>query len=722
MDRTNTPYLPERVEGLAEVATNLSWSWNDRARTLFARIDPTLWQITKHNPIRLLRRVNPRRLTECARDPEFLALYDQVVAESRRESSPEGTWFAKTYPDVGRDRPVAYFCAEFGLHDSLPIYSGGLGILAGDHCKSASDLGVPFVGIGLFYDKGYFDQRVRADGMQEDANEEFDVGDLPLERLYGPNRSRTLAKVRTFGRDIHLGAWRVRVGRVGVILLDARLDENHPEDRDLTGKLYSGGPNTRLRQEWILGVGGVRVLRALGINPGVWHANEGHAAFMIVERLREYALAGVPYDESVRRVRGAGVFTTHTPVPAGHDTFPADQVEQCGGPLWDEMKISRETYFNIGRHPDGYAGQFHMTVAAMRLSARVNGVAKRHGEVTREIWQSLWPDRDVTRVPVGHVTNGVHLATWMSARLMRLLDRQLGADWLQRRDEPGLWEGVLEVDDAQLWALHQELKHRLLTYLREEARRRWSRAWPDASQVSGAGAMLDPNVLTIGFARRFATYKRAALLFQDFERVRAMLTNPDRPVQILFAGKAHPADGPGKKVLQTVYQLARDARLEGRVAFVEDYEMNLARRLVKGVDLWMNMPRVPLEASGTSGMKAALNGVPQISTLDGWWPEAYNGLNGWAIPTAPADVDADAHDAKSLLELLETQVVPQYYTRDGRGVPTGWTATMKQAMRVALDFFTTHRMVQQYAQEYYVPAIRASGDGAAALADDPPTA
>jgi starch phosphorylase len=712
---SSIPHLPERISGLNAIAHNLAWSWSHDARALFRAVDPTLWHLTRHNPIALLRRAEAARLAACAADPEFLRRYDALLEKTAREVAKENTWFAATYPDLTR-RTVAYFSAEFALHASVPIYSGGLGILAGDHCKAASDLGVPLVGVGLLYTRGYFDQRLRLDGWQEDADEKFDSSLTPLERVLGPDGAPCVVTVRTAGRSVCVGVWRIMVGRVPVYLLDTDLDQNAPADRELSHRLYRGPQDLRLRQEWILGVGGVRVLRALGQDPAAWQVNEGHSAFMLLERVRELVAQGVPFDDAVRRVRASSVFTTHTPVSAGHDAFSLEQVESCTGPIWEEMRVSRETVLRLGHHPVRDHGQFHMAVLAVRLSQQVNGVSRRHAEESRRIWADLWPGRDRARVPIGEVTNGVHLATWMAARMTELLNVHLGHDWVNRVDDPGLWDAVLSLDDAGLWAAHMELKGRLLGAIREDARRRWAEQWKEALHLVGAGTLLGERALTIGFARRFATYKRATLMFRDLDRLQRLLVNPWRPVQLVFAGKAHPADDPGKQMLQSVYALTREARFEGRIAFVEDYEMHLAHLLVQGVDLWLNVPRVPLEASGSSGMKAALNAVPQLSTLDGWWAEGYDGGNGWAIPAAPEGADADAMDAERLYRLLEEEVVPLFYTRDARDVPPGWVQKMKHALRVAGQRFTARRMVRQYVTERYVPAIKGQLPG-----DDPPT-
>lgn len=713
---TRIPYLPPRLEGLATLAMNLTWSWHREARALFRGIDEGLWHQTRHNPLEFLRRVDPARVAACAADPDYLTRYDAVLAHLREDTS-RAHWFDAEYPGL-RERPVAYFCAEFGLHSSVPIYSGGLGVLAGDHCKAASDLGVPLVGLGLFYRKGYFDQQLRLDGWQENSDVSFDISATPLEQLHGPDGQPWLTTVETAGRPVHVGAWRIRVGIVPVYLLDTDFDANHPDDRGLLGQLYAGGPDLRIRQEWLLGVGGVRVLRALGIDPAGWHANEGHAAFMLIERLRELIAGGMDYEAAVAAVRGSSVFTTHTPVPAGHDFFSFDEVAACAGPVWEAMGIDRDRFMRIGQHPAEH-GIFHMTIAAIRLSGSVNGVSRRHGQVSRSIWEVLWPGREADAIPIGHITNGVHLETWMAAPIVRLLDDLLGPDWQHRPDDPRMWDQVLRLDPEHLWNAHVELKQILLRLMREHARWRFSSRWREAAHVVGAGTLLDPEVLTIGFARRFATYKRANLVFHDMDRLRRLLVNRQRPVQIVFAGKAHPADEPGKAVLQEVYQFTRDPSFEGRVAFLEDYDMHVAHLLVQGVDLWLNLPRVPMEASGTSGMKASLNGVPQLGTLDGWWQEGYDGMGGWAIPPTPDSLDtaaADAVDAERLYTLLEEQIVPLFYTRS-EGIPLGWVEVMRHAIRLAGTGFTARRMVQAYTRSYYAPILRGE-----ALTGDPPIA
>ncbi|MBM3907718.1 MAG: alpha-glucan family phosphorylase [Gemmatimonadetes bacterium] len=706
------PFLPQRLTGLVEIAGNLNWTWNREARRLFAAIDQQLWTRYRHDPYQLLTQVGPERLAQCAADPAFLAQYDAVMRWSQSESSPAQTWFVQRFREHSRET-IAYFCAEFGVHHTVPIYSGGLGVLAGDHCKTASDLGVPLVGVGILYRRGYFDQEVRADGWQEDTDMPFDVARTVLEPVEGTAGAPHLVVVRTAGRDVFVRAWRLRVGRVTLYLLDTNLEPNHPDDRLLLSRLYAGGPALRLKQEWLLGVGGVRVLRALGIAPAAWHANEGHASFMFVERVRERVAAGVAFADAVREVRAASTFTTHTPVPAGHDTFPADDLVACTGPVWDELGVDRETFLRIGRHPSDSSGAFHMTAAAIRLSRRVNAVSRVHGVVTRKLWASLWPGRREVDLPVTHVTNGVHLATWMSNSIMRLLDAHLGQGWGNRVDDPALWDDVLQLDAQKLWDVHCWQKGRLLVHMREQARIAFTNHTREAARLAGTGVLLDPEALTLCFARRFATYKRANLLFHDVERLLRIVGNPSHPVQVIFAGKAHPADGPGKQMLQEVYQATRDPRFEGRLAFLEDYDMHLAHVLVQGADVWLNVPRVPMEASGTSGMKAALNGVPQLSTVDGWWEEGFNGHNGWAIAPLPGESAAedDAAAADQLYELLETSVVPMFYARDAAGLPQRWIQMMRHALRAAGLRFTSRRMLMEYVTDFYVPSMRGEATG-----------
>ncbi len=709
-------HLPERIRLLADVSQNLWWSWQLDARELFHGIDPRLWESTRHNAVQFLRAVAPERLAASAQDPVFVERYDQVVRRFGQLTERNGTWFTARYPQM-MNKSIAYFSAEFALHRSLPIYSGGLGVLAGDHCKEASDLGVPLIGVGLYYRGGYFDQTIGLDGWQRDSDDPVDPKVNPVVRVTGPDGGPCLVAVTVSGREVQIGAWRVMVGRVPVYLLDTDLDHNHPDDRRLTARLYTSATEWRLRQEWILGVGGVRMLRALGIHPEIWHANEGHAAFMYVERLRELIGSGegLTPRAAVDQIRASSVFTTHTPVAAGHDVFSLSEIEQVTGPFWNTMGITREQFLAFGQ-PKPTEQHYEMTVLSLRLAGRVNGVSARHREESRRIWRWMWANTPAADVPIGYVTNGVHLSTWMTRPIRNLVSESLGPQWESQAEPAAIVAALRSVDDARLWAAHESLRHLLFHHIREEARHRWRHVWKEPAALAGAGALLSPNVLTLGFARRFATYKRADLLFRDPERLRRLLTDPRRPVQIIFAGKAHPADDPGKRVLQRVFQAAQDPSFEGRIAFLEDYELHLAHRMVGGVDLWINLPRVPLEACGTSGMKAALNGVPQLGTLDGWWAEAYaKGENGWAIPLPAPDADADQSDMAHLFDILETEVVPRYYDRvPGQHSPE-WVHMMKGALAVAIERFTTRRMLQAYVTQYYVPA--AAGE---AIPGDPP--
>ncbi|MFN2570018.1 MAG: alpha-glucan family phosphorylase [Gemmatimonadales bacterium] len=705
--------LPERIGLLAELTRNLWWSWQLDARELFHRIDHRLWEDTRHNAVEFLRQVAPDRLEHRARDAGFLQRYDQVFRRFAELGDTSNTWFATKYHGL-LTKPIAYFSAEFALHRSLPIYSGGLGVLAGDHCKEASDLGVPLVGIGLYYHGGYFDQQIGLDGWQRDSDDPIDPTVNPVFRVHGPDGSPCIVPITVSGREVQVGAWRVMVGRVPVYLLDTDLDCNDPADRQLTARLYTSAPEWRLRQEWVLGVGGVRLLRALGINPEIWHANEGHAAFMYVERLRELLEKGVTLPEAREQIRANSVFTTHTPVPAGHDVFSFAEIEQTTGPFWNAMGMTREQFMAFGK-PGSADQHYEMTVLSLRMAGRVNGVSARHREESRRIWRWLWSNKPAAEIPIGYVTNGVHLGTWMARPIRDLITESLGADW-ESLAEPGVISAAIQgLDDSRLWAVHEGLRHLLFHYVREEARHRWRAYWKDPAKLAGAGALLSPSVLTLGFARRFATYKRADLLFRDPERLRALLTNPRRPVQIIFSGKAHPADEPGKRVLQRVFMAAQDPKFEGRIAFLEDYELHLAQRMVAGVDVWVNLPRVPLEACGTSGMKAALNGVPQLGTLDGWWAEGFTGENGWAIPLPTSEGEPEQSDMEHLFTILENEVVPTYYDRVPGQHSAAWVHIVKAALATAIERFTTRQMLQTYVTRYYVPA--AAGE---AIPGDPP--
>jgi starch phosphorylase len=698
--------LPSRIARLEELAYNFWWSWHREARDLFKTLDHSLWRSTDHNPVEMLREVSPERLEELVADPLFLRQYDAVLMALDADLNNGHLWFPSRYPELAA-KPIAYFSAEFGLHQSLPIYSGGLGVLAGDHCKEASDIGLPLVAVGFLYEMGYFRQALTSDGWQEAVYPVFEVEEAAIrEELCDDDGNCLFVPVEVGDREVQLQIWRVRAGRVSFYLMDAHHDLNAPWDQELTARLYGGDQEVRIQQEIVLGVGGLRVLRALGIDPAVYHLNEGHSAFLVLERVREMIEAGASFEEAREQVHATTLFTTHTPVPAGHDVFPFHLVEKYFHAYWRQLGLSREKFMELGCVKKGCDG-FNMTVLALRMAGQCNGVSKLHGEVSRRMWQAVWPDRPVEEVPIAHITNGIHVPSWIGEAMNKLYRKHLGPDWIERHDDAALWERVLDIPDEELWVAHVHLKRKMMTLIRERARRRRVERELDADQVLAAGTLLDPDALVIGFARRFATYKRATLIFHDQDRLKHLLHDEHRPVQFVFAGKAHPADDGGKRLIQHVYNAARDPSMGGRIAFIEDYDMQVARYLVQGVDVWLNNPIRPREASGTSGQKAAVNGVPNLSVLDGWWAEGYNGANGWAIDAGQTYKDQGAQDtaeAKTLYELLEDEVVPLYYKRDADDIPRGWVHVMKEAIRTAAPVFCTRRMVKEYAERFYIPA------------------
>ncbi|MCB8942685.1 MAG: alpha-glucan family phosphorylase [Ardenticatenaceae bacterium] len=699
--------LPEKINRLSELAHNLWWSWNPEARELFRRLDYPIWHSTQHNPVQMLKEISAEKLDAVAHDAAFIRRYNKVMILFDEAMKVEQSWFHQTYPDLV-NKTIAYFSFEFGLHSSLPIYSGGLGILSGDHAKEASDLGLPFVGIGFMYPQGYFRQRIPSHGWQEAVYQQLDMSQAPVMPVRDENGRDLKISVNLAGRSVHARIWHVRVGRIPLYLLDTDVDENDPWDRELSARLYSGDSEMRIRQEIMLGIGGVRALHALGISPNVWHMNEGHSAFLILECIRERVARGESFEQAAGEVRRSTVFTTHTPVPAGHDTFGFHLIDQYFGGFWDEMGISREKFLSLGGHEEDWGMAFNMTVLALRSAGQSNGVSQLHGQVSREMWQEVWPTKPVAEVPIIGITNGIHVMTWIAREVDQLFNKYLGPDWQERQDDPAIWQRLDDVPDEELWFLHQHLKRKLLGFLRERVRRRWVDGRNDPTQVLTSGTLLDPEALTIGFARRFATYKRATLIFRDLDRLRRILLDTHRPVQIIFAGKAHPADEPGKALIQQIYNLAKHNQLGGRVAFIEDYDMHMARYLTQGVDLWLNTPRRPREASGTSGMKAVLNGIPNMSILDGWWVEGYNGANGWAIGAEHHygnEHAQDESDAESFYRLLEDEIVPLFYNRDRDDIPRGWVEVMRETIRSNVPKFCMRRMIKEYTTEMYIAAI-----------------
>jgi starch phosphorylase len=702
--------LPSRIARLDDLAHNLWWSWHRESRDLFKMLDHTLWRSSSHNPVKMLQDVERERLEELAKEPLFLRQYDAVMMSLDRDLTDGHLWFPSKYPELMAS-PIVYFSAEFGLHQSLPIYSGGLGVLAGDHCKEASDIGLPFVAVGFLYEMGYFRQALTSDGWQEAVYPVFATSEAATrEVLCDANGDCLYVPVQVGDREVQLQVWHVRAGRVSLYLMDAHHELNKPWDRELTARLYGGDQEMRIQQEIVLGIGGMRVLRKLGIEPSVYHLNEGHSAFLVLERVREMVEAGQSFEEACQVVRDTTHFTTHTPVPAGHDVFPFNLVERYFGSYWPHLGLSREAFLELGC-ADEDCGGFNMTVLALHMSGHCNGVSKLHGEVSRRMWQSAWPEvESVDEVPIGHITNGIHVSSWIGEAMNTLYRQYLGPDWVDQLDDASLWERILTIPDRELWTAHEHLKRKLMTLIRERARRARVERRKDAEQVLTSGTLLDPEALTIGFARRFATYKRATLIFHDQDRLRRLLHDEHRPVQFVFAGKAHPADDGGKRLIQHIYNAARDPSMGGRIAFIEDYDMQVARYLVQGVDVWLNNPRRPREASGTSGQKAAVNGVPNLSILDGWWAEGYNGANGWAIDAGSRafenEWEQDAAEARALYDLLENEVVPLFYKRDADNVAREWVHVMKEAIRTSAPVFCTRRMVKEYAEKYYVPAAK----------------
>jgi len=700
--------LPDRLSRLGELAYNLWWSWHSEAARALGRLDYDLWERLGHNPILFLRQVEQPRLEQAAQDPGYLALYDAVFADFDAYLGAREVWAHRFHPEL-TNRPIAYFSMEYGLHEMLPIYSGGLGVLAGDHLKEASDLGLPLVGIGLMYAEGYFSQRINEDGWQASTNRPLDFNDLPVMPVLNEDGQPLTVEVEFPDRLVSVQIWEVRVGRVPLYLLDSNVASNSPADRSLTARLYWADLDHRIMQEMLLGIGGVRALRLLGYNPSVWHMNEGHAAFLTLERARELVQAGRTWSEAVGATSRHNVFTTHTPVPAGNDEFPLWLTEKHLAALWPQLKLDRQQFFDLARRKVPEGETFSMGVLALRHSQGRNAVSELHGRISRRMWSFLWPDRPVEGVPITHVTNGVHTANWMARRLRLLLDTHLGPDWQDRLDDPGLWSGLDTIPDEDLWAIRTHLKRKLAFYMRERVRGRWTEGGYHPVQVVASGVLINPYALTIGFARRFATYKRADIVFSDLDRLLDILNRANRPVQLIFAGKAHPADEAGKALLQRVYRDVKRAEASGRLVFLEDYDINLARYLVQGVDVWLNTPRRPMEASGTSGMKAALNGALNFSVMDGWWREAFNGRNGWAIGR---DVDPDSSDqqdtgdAASLYNTLEDEIIPLFYERDPKEVSHYWIARVRESMKTIIPRFSTRRMVKEYVERLYVPALK----------------
>ncbi|PWB54116.1 MAG: alpha-glucan phosphorylase [Anaerolineales bacterium] len=701
--------LPRRINRLGELAYNLWWTWNPEAQRLFSRIDTVLWEKTNHNAVQFLKLVDQARLKSVINDRYALDHYDRILRAFDDYMKLKNTWYASSYPH-NLDQPVAYFSTEFGLHETMPIYAGGLGVLSGDHLKGASDLGLPFLAIGFLYTQGYFSQHISEDGWQEARYMRLKFEELPVLPFIDEQGNPFTVTIELPGRNIEARLWEIRVGRIPLYLLDSDVESNSPGDRELTSRLYISDMDARISQEIILGIGGVRALRALGYNPDVWHMNEGHSAFMVLERIRELVAAGNSFEKAADNVRSATIFTTHTNVPAGSDEFPIWLMDKYFSNFWPQLGLERDQFIQLAHHALPWGETFSMPILAMNFSTKRNAVSELHGKVARKIWNFYWPNLREDEVPITHITNGVHTTTWLARRLSSMYDRYLGNGWKDHIDDQELWERIENIPDAELWAIRRHLKRKLTIYILERTREQWLHGGVHPVQVIASGALLDPYALTIGFARRFATYKRANLILHDVNRLMEIINKPTQPVQIIFAGKAHPADEPGKLIIQEVYRTIKKAEAGGRLVFLEDYDMNLARYLVQGVDVWLNTPRRPNEASGTSGQKAAFNGVLNFSVLDGWWREGFNGSNGWAIgdeQDRETNEQQDDADAESLYDTLENKIIPLYYQdRSADNQPGDWITFMKESMRTLTPRFNVQRMVKEYTERMYLPTER----------------
>ncbi|MEI7467049.1 MAG: alpha-glucan family phosphorylase [Chloroflexota bacterium] len=713
--------LPKRIQKLGVLAYNLWWTWQPDAQALFYKVEPLLWEQFVHNPVKLLRALSPASLNLLAKDATFLAEYDRVIdafeayldayAQSKSASATPQTWFSQNYAAAKWSNPVAYFSMEYGVFEVLPLYAGGLGVLSGDHLKESSDIGLPLIGVGFIYQYGYFKQRITEDGWQEADYPAYDFSQLPVTLVRKPDGTSVTVSARISGREVTMQAWKAQIGRVPLYLLDTNLPQNSEYDRSLTQRLYVPDPDKRIDQEWLLGVGGVRLLRALGVTPAVWHMNEGHPAFLTIERARELVAAGHTFADACDVVRKNTVFTTHTPVPAGNDAFAFWQIERHLNGIWNDLDITRDEFFALADQQ----GSYGMTVLALRMAARANGVSKLHGEVANDMWKWMYDAQNLPAgsviptggQPIHYITNGVHCPTWIPRRAKRHYAQYLGDHWLENIDDQAMWQKIHDMPNEELWQLRKHYKRKLATFMLERARAKWATHTVHPVQTIASGIMIEPMHLTIGFARRFPTYKRATLILRDVERLMRIINNARMPVQIIYAGKSHPHDEPGKLLIQQLYRQIKNADSSGRLVFIEDYDTNVARHMVMGVDVWLNTPRRPYEASGTSGMKASLNGAMNFSILDGWWPEAFDGTNGWKIgrDVYASEAEQDQVDAESLYSTLENEIVPLYYDQDETGIPQGWLNRAKNAIASCAPMFSTRRMLKQYIQEMYAPLV-----------------
>jgi starch phosphorylase len=703
MDLERFDHIPERLSGLVDLSYNLWWSWHPAAKMLFKQLNRQAWKESIHNPVKMLQHIPPEFLEAACEDTGYLHRYDITLDRFRRYMNSSVSWYGEEI-HAERSSSIAYFSAEYGLQHSLPFFAGGLGFLAGDHLKECSDLGVPILGVGFMYAQGYLDQDISTDGWQGSIEEMLDRDAAPITRVLGGDGGQLVVQVPLIEPPMYVAVWKVQVGRVPLYLLDTDIDRNLPEYRTISHRLYIGDREQRLRQEIVLGIGGWRVLRSLGLSVSAVHLNEGHPAFALLELIREEREAGKGVEEAMEAVRNRTVFTTHSSLPATIDVFPADLITPYFSSYLHAMGLENDDFLALGERPGHRDEGFNMTAFALRVTGYHNAVSKKHGSVARRLWRELWPDIPDEFMPIDSITNGVHLPTWLNPRMAGLYSRYIGGTcpyWKQDHDNTAIWELVDEIPDKELWEQHNWLKNKLFNRIKERKRRKWAEGLDDPLNLVAEGLMLDPSTLTIGFARRFSAYKRATLIFEDRERLKRILNNPFRPVQIIFGGKAHPDDDEGKRILQCIYRCAQDPGFGGRIAFLEDYGEQSAQYMVHGVDVWLNNPLPPWEACGTSGMKAGLNGVLNLSILDGWWIEGYNGKNGWAFGDQSPPADRDAADAAAIYDLLEREIVPLYYRRSLDGIPHGWVAMMKESIKSIAPAFCTRRMVKEYVHRYY---------------------
>ena len=705
-----TPSLPESLKDLATISENMWWCWNSDAVELFRRLDRDVWEESYHSPKAMLGLVKQSRLEELADDTSFISHMKLVKAELDKYMSVP-TWFDKTFPEY-KDKKIAYFSTEFAIHESLPIYSGGLGVLSGDHLKSASDMGLPLVGIGLLYRNGYFKQHLSIDGWQIEEYKVNHFYSMPMQLLTDENGNTLSIEIslphspRVFAR-----IWKIQVGRVALYLLDTDFDKNSAEDRTITGELYGGDKEMRIKQEKLLGVGGMKVLELLNIDPSVIHINEGHSAFLLLEKMRMLMKnKGLSFEQAQKVVKANCVFTTHTPVPAGNEVFSSQLVSTYFESLYRELGLSKEQFLALGRDlkVENMDKDFSMTILALKACGKANGVSRLHATVSREMWQNVWPELPRKEIPITHITNGIHTNTWISYEFAGLFQRYIGDDWIDEPSDQTLWQRVADIPDAELWRSHERRKERLVSFARNRLKMQLERRGLSKHMIAYADEVLDPEALTIGFARRFATYKRGNLIFRNLDRIKKILTNKEKPVQIIIAGKAHPKDDKGKEIIKSIIALTSDPDLKYKVVFLEDYDMNVAHYLVQGVDIWLNNPLRPQEASGTSGMKAAVNGAINFSVLDGWWCEGYNGENGWVVGSTDTYNDLEYQnemESRSIYEMLEKEIIPLFFDRGQDDLPRGWITKMKACMQTVGPMFNTNRMIEDYTRKFYVPSM-----------------